>query len=191
MERLKIGKTYQIHSYKHNGQIYKAWDEAVLLKYDFKNGILIFGNNCTTVTEKDGHKWKTKEPAILFFFLNRWYNIIGQYKQKGISYYCNMASPIIIEDETIKYIDYDLDVKVFPNGSFKVVDKNEYNYHKKKFAYPKEIDHILKKEMNNLINEVRSKTNFFNNNDIKRLVSQYLSLTNEKNLKKIKKSVDT
>ena len=50
MEKLKIGKNYQIHSYKHNGQIYKAWDEAILLKYDFKNGILIFGNNCTTVT---------------------------------------------------------------------------------------------------------------------------------------------
>ena len=92
-----------------------------------------------------------------------------------------MASPIIIEDGTIKYIDYDLDVKVFPNGSFKVVDKNEYNYHKKKFAYPKEIDHILKKEMNNLINEVRSKKNYFNNNDIKKLVEQYLSLKNEKN----------
>ena len=36
MEKLKIGNKYQIHSYKHNGQIYKAWDEAVLLKYDFK-----------------------------------------------------------------------------------------------------------------------------------------------------------
>lgn len=180
MEKLEVGKKYQIHSYKHNGQIYKAWDEAVLLKHDFKKGILIFGNNCTTVTEKDGHKWQTKEPAILFFFLHRWYNIIGQYKQKGICYYCNMASPIIIEEGTIKYIDYDLDVKVFPNGSFKVVDKNEYKYHKKKFAYPKEIDHILKNEMNNLINEIRTKANFFNNEEIKRLVSMYLTLIEEK-----------
>ena len=113
MERLKIGHKYQIHSYKHNGQIYKAWDEATLLNYDFKKGILVFANNCTTVTEKDGHTWKTKEPAILYFFLNRWYNIIGQYKGRGICYYCNMASPIIIEDNTIKYIYYDLDVKVF------------------------------------------------------------------------------
>ena len=54
MERLKIGNKYQIHSYKHNGQIYKAWDEATLLNFDFKKGILVFANNCTTVTEKDG-----------------------------------------------------------------------------------------------------------------------------------------
>lgn len=162
MEKLKIGKTYQIHSYKHNGQIYKAWDEALLIKYDFKNGILIFGNDCTTVTEKDGHKWKTKEPAILFFFLHKWYNIIGQYKQKGISYYCNMASPIIIEDGTIKYIDYDLDVKVFPNGSFKVVDKNEYNYHKKIMHYPNEIDKIVKNELKVLIDMKKNHNGPFN-----------------------------
>ena len=36
VEKLKIGHKYQIHSYKHNGQIYKAWDEATLLNFDFK-----------------------------------------------------------------------------------------------------------------------------------------------------------
>ena len=51
LEKLKIGHKYQIHSYKHNGQIYKAWDEATLLNFDFKKGVLVFANNCTTVTE--------------------------------------------------------------------------------------------------------------------------------------------
>ena len=190
MERLKIGHKYQIHSYKHNGQIYKAWDEATLLNFDFKKGVLIFANNCTTVTEKDGYTWKTKEPAILYFFLNKWYNIIGQYKGRGICYYCNMASPIIIEDNTIKYIDYDLDVKVFSSGAFKVVDKNEYNYHKNKFKYPKEIDYIIKEQLNDLINEIRIKKNYFNNNDIDRWVKYYLYLETNKNFKKNKKSVD-
>ena len=181
MERLKIGNKYQIHSYKHNGQIYKAWDEATLLNFDFKKGILVFANNCTTVTEKDGHTWKTKEPAILYFFLNRWYNIIGQYKGRGICYYCNMASPIIIEDNTIKYIDYDLDLKVFPNGSFKILDKNEYNYHKKKYNYSDDLDYVLKKELSNLINEVRTKENFFKNEQIESWIKTYLQKQNAKN----------
>lgn len=176
MEKLKIGKCYQIHSYKHNGQIYKSWDEAVLLNFDFKSGVLIFGNNCTSVKEQDGHMWKTKEPAILFFFLNKWYNIIGQYKERGIFYYCNMASPIIIEDNTIKYIDYDLDVKVFPNGSFKVIDKNEYKYHKNKYNYPKEIDIIIKKYLNELIREVREKDKYFQNSEIEKWVKYYFQL---------------
>ena len=187
MEKLILGHNYQIHGYKHNGELYKAWDEAILLHFDFKTGLLVFANNCTTVTEKDGHKWKTKEPAILYFFLNRWYNIIGQYKNKGIYYYCNMASPIIIEDNTIKFIDYDLDVKVFPNGSFKVLDKNEYSYHKKKYQYPKEIDEIIKKELNNLIIEIRNKSIYFKDENIKKWVENYFVL---KKIKKIKKVVD-
>ena len=176
MEKLIIGHKYQIHSYKHNGQIYKAWDEAVLLHFDFKNEVLVFGNDCTTVTEKDGHKWQTKEPAILYFFLNKWYNIIGQYKEKGICYYCNMASPIIIEDNTIKYIDYDLDVKVFANGSFKVVDNTEYNDHKNKYKYPEEIDFIIKKQLNNLIEEIRTKNKYFNNKEVEKWVKYYYFL---------------
>ncbi len=180
MEKLIIGKKYQIHSYKHNGEIYKSWDEATLLNYNFKKGVLIFANDHTKVTEKDGHTWQTKEPAILFFFLNKWYNIIGQYKDRGICYYCNMASPIIIESNTIKYIDYDLDVKVFPSGSFKIVDKNEYNYHKKQYKYPKEIDYIIKKELNNLIKEIKNKSEFFSKDQVKRWVKYYENLKKEK-----------
>ena len=152
MEKLKIGHKYQIHSYKHNGQIYKAWDEATLLSFDFTKGVLIFANNCTTVTEKDGHTWKTKEPAILYFFLHKWYN-----------------------------------VKVFSGGAFKVVDKNEYNYHKNKFKYPKEIDYIIKEQLNDLINEIRNKKNYFNNNEIENWVKYYLYLETNKNFKKNKK----
>ena len=91
-----------------------------------------------------------------------------------------MASPIIIEDNTIKYIDYDLDVKVFASGSFKVVDKNEYNYHKNKFNYPKEIDYIIKNKLNNLIREIRNKDKYFNNSEIEKWVKYYLYLQNNK-----------
>ena len=87
-------------------------------------------------------------------------------------------------------IDYDLDVRVFSSGAFKVVDKNEYNYHKNKFKYPKEIDYIIKEQLNNLINEIRNKKSYFNNKEIENWVKYYLYLENQKNLKKIKKSVD-
>ncbi|MCI7701517.1 MAG: DUF402 domain-containing protein [Tenericutes bacterium] len=154
-EKLEIGKKYEIHGYKHNGKIYKVSDEAVLL--EIHDDYLIFGNERTRVTESDGRTWRTKEPAILYFFKNNWYNIIGQYKKNGIYYYCNMASPFLIEDGTIKYIDYDLDLRVFPDGSFKVLDRGEYKYHKSLMNYPEEIDYILKEELTNLINKARKK----------------------------------
>ena len=173
MENLKVGRKYNIHIYKHNGKIYKAWNEAVLLEYDKNVGIYIFGNDHTEVTEADGRVWHTKEPAVLFFFTNHWYNIIGQYKKKGIYYYCNLASPIIIEENTIKYIDYDLDVKVFPGGSFKIVDRGEYKYHKKKMNYPPEVDQIIKEELSDLIAKIRAKSLYFNHETIPKYVEKY------------------
>ena len=53
-------------------------------------------------------------------------------RNNGVYYYCNIASPYIIDGKAIKYIDYDLDLRVFADGSFKVLDRGEYNYHKNK-----------------------------------------------------------
>ena len=155
IENLIIGKKYEIHGYKHDGKIHRAWDEAVLL--EIHEDYLIFGNEKTKVTESDGRTWRTKEPAVLYFFFKNWFNIIGQYKKNGIYYYCNMASPFIVEESTIKYIDYDLDLRVFPDGSFKVLDRGEYKYHKSIMNYSDNIDRILKSELTKLINLVRKK----------------------------------
>ena len=168
---LIIGKTYKIHSYKHDSKIHRAWNEAILL--EINDDFLVFGNNKTKVTESDGRSWKTREPAILFFFYNKWYNIIGQYKKEGIYYYCNIASPFLIEDETIKYIDYDLDLRVFPNGSFKILDRGEYKYHKRIMNYSKDLDKILHKELTNLINQEKNQEYFFQHDVIKKYYEEY------------------
>lgn len=172
-EKLEIGKQYEIHGYKHDGKIHRSWDEAVLL--EIHENYLIFGNNKTKVIESDGRTWKTKEPAVLYFFYDNWYNIIGQYKKNGVYYYCNIASPFIIEENTIKYIDYDLDLRVFPNGSFKVLDRGEYKYHKELMHYPESIDKILKYELTNLINMVKKKESAFKPG----IVEHYCELYNE------------
>ena len=175
MENLEIGKKYRMHGYKHNGQIYKAWDEAILL--DIHDDYLVFGNNKTKVTEADGRTWRTKEPAILYFFRNKWFNVIGQYEKKGIYYYCNIASPFIIEEDTIKFIDYDLDLRAYPGGSFKVLDRGEYKYHKKEMKYSNTLDRILREELTNLITMVRGKKEPFDTETIEHYYKEYVSIT--------------
>lgn len=173
-DKLIIGKKYEIHAYKHNERVYKSWDEAVLL--EIHDDYLVFGNEKTKVTEADGRTWRTKEPAILFYFYKKWYNIMGQYKKKGIYYYCNMASPFIIEEDTIKFIDYDLDLRVFPDGSFKILDRGEYKYHKSIMNYSEKIDNILKSELTDLINLVRKKELAFEPGTIEYYYEKYKEL---------------
>ena len=177
-EELEIGKKYQIHSYKHNHKIHRSWDEAVLL--EINDDYLVFGNNRTKVIESDGRTWHTKEPAVLYFFKNSWFNIIGQLKENGIYYYCNIASPYIIEEGTIKYIDYDLDLRVFPDGSFKVLDRGEYKYHKNLMNYSDTLDMILKSELTALIEMVRKRDLAFKHSEIEKYNELYNEIKHKK-----------
>ena len=87
----------------------------------------------------------------MFFYKNRWFNVIAQLKKNGLFYYCNIASPYVIDNAVIKYIDYDLDLRVFPDGAFRVLDRNEYNYHRRLMKYPYEINTIIRYELTSLI----------------------------------------
>lgn len=160
-----------IHCYKHDGQLHKTWKDAIILEKN--KDVLILGNYNALVTKVDGRTWHTKEPAIMFFYPNKWFNIIAQLKKKGIFYYCNIASPYIIEDNIVKYIDYDLDLRVYPDGGFRVLDRNEYNYHKKKMHYSKEIDMIIKYSLTELIGLKRKEEGPFNLKEVDKYYKLY------------------
>ena len=178
MKNMKIGDNYTIHCYKHDGSIHRSWDEAMLL--DINKDFLVFGNKRAKVNNSDGRIWYTKEPAIIFYYKNKWYNIITQFKENGIYYYCNIASPTILEGKVIKYIDYDLDLRVFADGSYKILDKAEYEYHKAKMNYPKEIDIIVKQELKNLIKLYELKQGPFDYEYVKKYYDKYMQLLGNK-----------
>jgi len=176
MKDIIVGDILRIHSYKHDGRIHRAWDEATVLYID--DEILVCGNNKTKVTEGDGRHHKTKEPAIMIFYKHNWFNVIGQLKKQGLFYYCNIASPYLIDEDVIKYIDYDLDLRVFPDGGFKVLDRNEYKYHKTMMGYSPNIDKIIRHELSALIELKRKETGPFTKGLIFRYHEIYNSLKN-------------
>lgn len=176
INRLKVGDKLAIHCYKHDGKLHQLCDEGIILEIDDEK--IVVANNKAKLTEADGRSYHAKEPAILFFYKKHWFNIIGQLKQFGLFYYCNIATPYIIDGKIIKYIDYDLDLRVFPNGSFKILDYNEYNYHRKIMHYPKEIQMIVKKELSLLIEMKKKNEGPFAKDEIKKYYHIY------KNIKK-------
>lgn len=178
MYKTKVGDRLQIQCYKHDGSVHRSWNEAVLLKAS--SNYLVFGNHKTTVTRSNGNIYKTKEPAIMYFFKKEWFNIIVQLKRDGIYYYCNIASPYLIEENTIKYIDYDLDLRVFPTGEFKILDKIEYNYHKKIMNYSNDLDRVIHKGLNRLIYLYKSKAIMFDTRANLQYYEKYKKLQNNK-----------
>lgn len=174
MKKIYEGEKFQIQCYKHNGKIHRCWDEAVFL--DENDEYMVFANDRTLVIESEGSSWRTKEPAIMYFFKDSWFNVIAQLKKDGLYFYCNIATPYIIEEKTIKYIDYDLDLRIFPSGEYKVLDRMEYNYHKKIMNYSVDLDKSIHKALTELIHKYESKHPSFNKDKNVNYYRKYLGL---------------
>ena len=72
-------------------------------------------------------------------------------RNDGIYYYCNLGSPFTWDHGHVKYIDYDLDIKVYPDMTYTLLDEDEFELHKHQMNYPREIDFIIKRNVNDLI----------------------------------------
>ena len=148
MKLPKEGDFITIQSYKHDGSLHRTWRDTMVLKTT--ENAIIGVNDHTLVTESDGRRWVTREPAIVYFHKKYWFNIIAMIRDNGISYYCNMASPYYLDEEALKYIDYDLDIKKYPDGKYFLLDEDEYNQNKVRYKYGEKIDKILKYNVNKL-----------------------------------------
>lgn len=145
----KEGESFAIQSYKHDGSLHRTWRDTMVLKTS--EDALIGCNDHTLVTESDGRRWLTREPAIIFFHKHYWFNVIAMIREGGVSYYCNLATPFTMDQEALKYIDYDLDVKVFADGEKRLLDVDEYEAHRKLWHYPTTTDRILKANVKVLV----------------------------------------
>lgn len=172
-----VGSEVYIQSFKHNGSLHRTWCKGYVLEAN-ENRIVAVTNKAWVI-EADGRKWFTREPAVCFFWSHRWYNVISMIRKNGIYYYCNLASPSLWDGEAIKNIDYDLDVKLYPDNSYQILDEGEYAMHAKQMNYPPEIMQIVEHEMQKLINSMDKAEDPFNQECIEHYYHMYQKMNRQ------------
>ena len=173
-----VGHWLAIRSYKHDGSLHRFWDRGLVI--DYNEDFVVVATKRARVTETDGRKWFTKEPAVTIFSRKEWWNVICMIKKEGICYYCNIASPSIIEQGYIKYIDYDLDTKLYPNGNIKVLDEKEYKRNRNSYHYDSDLDIVLRYQMKKVLEAMKNKEFPFDNDKITEYYDKYLEFTKKK-----------
>ena len=173
------GTYVYIQSYKHDGSLHRTWCRASVLEADEDHMVAV--TDRAWVIEADGRKWLTREPAVCFFYAKKWFNIISMIRHGGVYYYCNLASPSLYDGEAIKNIDYDLDVKLYPDGGYQILDENEYSQHAKVMHYPSVVMKIVEKQMDDLIHLMEEGADPFNQACIDKYYQMYLDLLRESN----------
>jgi hypothetical protein len=74
------GEFITIKSYKHDGSLHRTWRDTMVLKTS--ENALIGCNDHTLVTESDGRRWVTREPALMYFHKHYWFNIVTMIRDR-------------------------------------------------------------------------------------------------------------
>lgn len=167
-----------IQCFKHDGKLHRIWDRGYVL--DNRDDYIVIASRRAKVTESNGRKWFTKEPAITIFSKKEWWNIICMIKENGICYYCNIASPSVIDKDYIKYIDYDLDAKLFPSGEIRVLDEKEYQHHRDSYEYSSDLDAVLVFTMKDIVKRMKAKEFPFDDVLVRSFYEEFLLVTKRK-----------
>ena len=170
-----FGHWLAIQCYKHDGSLHRCWDRGLVLANN--DDFIVIATKKAKVVEYNGRRWFTKEPAVTIFSKKEWWNVICMMKTDGICYYCNIASPSIVDNRTIKYIDYDLDAKLFPDGVIRILDEKEYQRHRQTYGYDDELDEVLRYQTDVIVKRMENKEFPFDDERIKKYYEKYLNLT--------------
>jgi protein associated with RNAse G/E len=173
-----FGHWLAIQCYKHDGSLHRCWDRGLVLANN--DDYVVVATKRAKVMENNGRRWFTKEPAVTIFSKKEWWNAICMIKPDGICYYCNIASPSLLTKESIRYIDYDLDTKLFTNKEIRVLDEKEYAHHRETYKYSDDLDIVLKYTTKKIVQRMKNNEFPFDEETIKKYYEQYLGMTNKK-----------
>lgn len=161
-----------VQAYKHDGLLHREWSPAYLVNETEDYWAL--ASKASLVTENDGRRWMTKEHAIFILYKHEWKNIICMLKDSGICFYVNVASPTIFDGSFLRYIDYDLDVKLFPDGGIKGLDEQEFERHILTYGYQEELTSAIRKSYKEIQKEMKARVFPYNAKDVMPLFEKFV-----------------
>ncbi len=103
----------------YDGIVLERTPDAIVLEARFSRETMDLG--CAILEHCDRF--------VEHFFADRWYNIFEIHSVhddhlKG--WYCNVVQPATFDAETIEQVDLALDVWINPDGSYRVLDRDEF-----------------------------------------------------------------
>ena len=146
-----------INSRKFDGKIHRSWQAKLI---EQKNSLLTF----IGVFEKEinhAHLGVIGRGTVSyeFYWLNRCYNVFRFHEPSGKfrNFYCNINLPPKFENNVLDYIDLDLDLLVWQDFSFQILDSEEFKKNVIKFSYPNSIRQKVEKNLTELIHLIENR----------------------------------
>ncbi len=133
------GQEVTINSRKYDQSIRRSWTARLV---ETKGALLIFaGLFDRDVDHPDLGLINSGTVSWEYYWLDRWYSIFRFHDPDGRlrNYYCNINMPPVFTGIALEYVDLDIDVVVWPDLSYKVLDLDEFEANAAIFEYPEKV----------------------------------------------------
>ena len=98
-----------------------------------------------------------------FFWLDRWYSIFRFHEPDHTlrNWYCNINLPPTFIDGVLSYIDLDIDIVVWPDLSYEILDLDEFEANSVLYSYPKTIIDGVEKAQREVLTMIGNGSHLF------------------------------
>lgn len=90
----------------------------------------------TAVFDRDGRdlgyvRFERGDVFYEYYYFDRWYNVFQVYSAAGDlkGWYCNVTAPAQVQDGELTFVDLALDLWVWPDARYLVLDEDEFEEH--------------------------------------------------------------
>lgn len=155
-------KTVVINSRKYDKIIHRMWYATLIDHNDSQ--LTLMGEFQKEINHPQLGVIRRGTISYEFYWLDRWYNVFRFHEPDGNlrNFYCNINLPPIFQDNILDYVDLDIDLLVFADFSYQILDREEFEENSRKYAYPKQLCDKVEKSVNELISLIEAKSFPFN-----------------------------
>ena len=126
--RIKVQKKNQEGdvTYEYEGTLLSQDEHSIVLEALFDRADMPFMDVM----------FKTGDRFVEYYYTERWYNIFRFEEPVGTlrNWYCNITMPPTISETAVDYVDLDIDVLIWPDQCFQILDVDEYDENARKYG---------------------------------------------------------
>lgn len=147
----------RINARKYDGEIHRSWECKILEQDD---SLLTFvGEFDREVIHTDLGLIRRGTISYEYYWLDRWYNVFRFHEPDSSlrNFYCNVNAPPVFANNILDYVDLDIDVLVWKDFNYKILDMEEFESNSLKYSYPVNVIENAKKSLDELIKMINNR----------------------------------
>jgi len=155
-------KTVTINSRKLDGTIHRSWQCEMV--EENKNYYVFVGEFQKEVSHSHLGVIRPKTVSFEYYWKNQWYNVFRFHEPDGDfrNFYCNINMPPRLKDGILDYIDLDIDVLVWKDFSYQMLDLEEFAENAKRYNYSTKLKQKVSETLSELVTLIENKNFPFN-----------------------------